>query len=174
MLQWPCGHATLGFSGWCTERPCRKSVEQSSLCIVDATDRILCKAKVASEPEALVCFFHQVGAAVTRIGLEAGRLSQWLHAGLSEAASRQCCWRLSRADVFRFSIGPSSQELDPPANPARFTSTHPGRCGTSSLPTTDQQPLSPPPRSPSCPSVSSRRTQTFQTWAEITGVATLA
>src|SRR5215203_5528815 len=42
-------------------------------------------SKVASEPEALVGFFRQLGMAVTRIGLEAGPLSQWLHAGLCEA-----------------------------------------------------------------------------------------
>jgi transposase len=40
---------------------------------------------VPSEPQALVRFFVQLGAVVTRIGLEAGPLSQWLHAGLTEA-----------------------------------------------------------------------------------------
>jgi transposase len=47
--------------------------------------RIVCEAKVASEPEVLAGFFRRLGLAVTRIGLEAGPLSQWLHAGLSEA-----------------------------------------------------------------------------------------
>ena len=61
------------------------SLEQSSVCVVDATGKIVREAKVASEPEALVRFFRQVGVPVTRIGLEAGPLSQWLHAGLSEA-----------------------------------------------------------------------------------------
>lgn len=61
------------------------SLEQSSICVVDATGKIVREAKVASEPEALVRFFRQAGMAVTRIGLEAGPLSQWLHAGLSEA-----------------------------------------------------------------------------------------
>ena len=61
------------------------SLEQSSVCVVDAAGRIVREAKVASEPEALVRFFSQVGVPVDRIGLEAGPLSQWLHAGLSEA-----------------------------------------------------------------------------------------
>lgn len=61
------------------------SLEQSSICVVDATGRIVREAKVASEPEDLVRFFRQAKVAVTRIGLEAGPLSQWLHAGLSEA-----------------------------------------------------------------------------------------
>jgi transposase len=59
------------------------SLEHSSICVVDATGRIVCEAKVVSEPEALVRFFRQAEVAVTRIGLEAGPLSQWLHAGLS-------------------------------------------------------------------------------------------
>ena len=42
------------------------------------------EAKVASEPEALVCFFKELGVPVNRIGLEAGPLSQWLHAGLTQ------------------------------------------------------------------------------------------
>ncbi len=61
------------------------SLEQSSVCVVDATGRIVREAKVASEPEALVRFFGQLGLPVIRIGLEAGPLSQWLHAGLSKA-----------------------------------------------------------------------------------------
>ena len=61
------------------------SLERSSVCVVDATGRIVREAKVASEPEALVAFFGQLGVALTRIGLEAGPLSQWLHAGLAGA-----------------------------------------------------------------------------------------
>ena len=61
------------------------ALERSSVCVVDATGRIVREAKVASEPEALVRFFGQLGLAVTRIGLEAGPLSQWLHAGLTAA-----------------------------------------------------------------------------------------
>jgi transposase len=61
------------------------SLKDSSVCVVDATGRILREAKVASEPEALVAWFRGLGLEVTRIGLEAGPLSQWLHAGLSEA-----------------------------------------------------------------------------------------
>ena len=61
------------------------SLEQSSVCVVDATGKVVREAKVASEPEALVIFFQQLGMPMTRIGLEAGPLSQWLHAGLSKA-----------------------------------------------------------------------------------------
>ena len=61
------------------------SLERSSVCVVDSSGRIIREAKVASEPEALVGFFGQLGLPVVRIGLEAGPLSQWLHAGLTAA-----------------------------------------------------------------------------------------
>jgi transposase len=61
------------------------SLERSSVRVVDATGRIVREAKVASEPEALVDFFGQLGLPLTRVGLEAGPLSQWLHAGLTGA-----------------------------------------------------------------------------------------
>jgi transposase len=61
------------------------SLERSSVCVVDGSGRIIREAKVASEPEALVDFFRRLGLSLTRVGLEAGPLSQWLHAGLAEA-----------------------------------------------------------------------------------------
>jgi len=61
------------------------SLELSSICVVDAQGKIVKEAKVASEPEALVCFCKGLGFPVKRIGLEAGPLSQWLHAGLVQA-----------------------------------------------------------------------------------------
>jgi transposase len=61
------------------------SLELSSVCVVDTQGKIVKEAKVASEPEALVAFFKALSIAVKRIGLEAGPLSQWLHAGLRQA-----------------------------------------------------------------------------------------
>src|SRR6185437_14142293 len=61
------------------------SLERSSVCVVDAAGRIVREAKVASEPEALVRFFRELGLPLARVGLEAGPLSQWLHAGLTGA-----------------------------------------------------------------------------------------
>jgi transposase len=61
------------------------SLESSSVCIVDATGRVVREAKIASEPEALVGWFQQLGAEPARIGLEAGPLSQWLYAGMRDA-----------------------------------------------------------------------------------------
>src|SRR5215216_6300418 len=61
------------------------SLKDSSVCVVDATGRIVREAKVASEPDALAAWFCGLGIEVARIGLEAGPLSQWLHDGLGEA-----------------------------------------------------------------------------------------
>ena len=52
---------------------------------MDGRGKIVKEAKVASEPEALVYFFKELGFPVNRIGFEAGPLSQWLHAGLTQA-----------------------------------------------------------------------------------------
>jgi len=61
------------------------SLELSSVCVVDAQGKIVKEAKVSSEPEALVSFFKGLGFPMKRVGLEAGPLSQWLHAGLVQA-----------------------------------------------------------------------------------------
>jgi transposase len=61
------------------------ALEQNSVCVVDWTGRIVREARVASEPEALTRFLGRHGLVVTRIGVEAGPLSQWLHAGLTQA-----------------------------------------------------------------------------------------
>ena len=58
------------------------SLEWSSVCVVDAAGQIVREAKVPSEREALVALFAQGGLRFTRICLEAGPLSQWLHTGL--------------------------------------------------------------------------------------------
>jgi transposase len=67
------------------------SLEWSSVCIVDATGEIVREAKVRSEREAVVAFLQATGLTFTRIGLEAGPLSQWLYAGLVGAGLPAIC-----------------------------------------------------------------------------------
>jgi transposase len=69
------------------------SLESASICVVDASGRIVREAKVASEPEALIAWFRMLQVTPTRIGLEAGPLSQWLYAGMREGGFRLSCWR---------------------------------------------------------------------------------
>ena len=61
------------------------SVEYSSVCIVDATGKIVREGKPASEREALIGWLHSWGFELARVGLEAGPLSQWLYAALKQA-----------------------------------------------------------------------------------------
>ena len=55
--------------------------------------RIVKKTKVASEPEALGNSFGVPGITVKQIGVEAGPLLQWLHAGLKRAGLMPFCLR---------------------------------------------------------------------------------
>lgn len=61
------------------------SLECSSLCVVDASGKIVREGKVASEPEDLISWLRSLGQELNRIGLEAGPLSQWLFAAMREA-----------------------------------------------------------------------------------------
>ena len=61
------------------------SLELSSLCVLDATGKVIREAKVASEPEALVKSLRGLDLTIVRVGLEAGPLSQWPCDGLHEA-----------------------------------------------------------------------------------------
>lgn len=54
-------------------------------CGFDGTGRA--GGKIASESEALIGWFHQLGTGLTRIGLEAGPLSQWVYSGMRDAGS---------------------------------------------------------------------------------------
>src|SRR2546421_8359730 len=63
------------------------SLECSSVCIVDASGKIVREGKVASEPAALIVWFAALGFGLARIGLEAGPLSQWLYAAMRQAGS---------------------------------------------------------------------------------------
>ena len=67
------------------------SVNETSVCVVDDTGRIVREAKVASEPEALLAVLTNPGYHFKRIGLEAGPLSQWLFSALAEAGLSVIC-----------------------------------------------------------------------------------
>jgi transposase len=60
------------------------SLEYASVCVVDASGKIVREGKVLSEPAALIAWFAALGLGCERIGLEAGPLSQWLYAAMRE------------------------------------------------------------------------------------------
>jgi transposase len=61
------------------------SVNETSVCIVDESGRIVREVRVASEPDALLAVLRNGVYHFKRIGLEAGPLSQWLYSALGEA-----------------------------------------------------------------------------------------
>jgi len=61
------------------------SLEYSSVCVVNASGKIVREGKVLSEPDALIGWFGSLGLELGRIGLEAGPLSQWLYAAMTQA-----------------------------------------------------------------------------------------
>ena len=61
------------------------SLEYSSVCVVDTTGKIFREAKVASDPAALISWLKSLDCGLSRVGLEAGPLSQWLYAAIQEA-----------------------------------------------------------------------------------------
>src|SRR5438105_14213676 len=67
------------------------SVNETSICIVDDTGRIVREMKVASEPETLLSVLTNPAYRFKRIGLEAGPLSQWLFSALAEAGLPVIC-----------------------------------------------------------------------------------
>src|ERR1700730_17852377 len=61
------------------------SLEYSSVCVVNASGKIVREGKVLSEPDALINWFGSVGLELSRVGLEAVPLSQWLYAAMTQA-----------------------------------------------------------------------------------------
>jgi transposase len=67
------------------------SLEETSICLVEAAGTIVREARVESEPSAIVDWFKQIGLRVTRLGLEAGPLSPWLQSALAAAGLPAVC-----------------------------------------------------------------------------------
>src|SRR3954453_12423070 len=61
------------------------SLETSSICIVDGAGTIVRELKSESDPDGLGAALNGTGLVFARVGLEAGPLSAWLHAGLRAA-----------------------------------------------------------------------------------------
>jgi transposase len=67
------------------------SVNETSVCVVDDTGKIVREVKVASEPGALLQVLENRSYSFKRIGLEAGPLSQWLYSAFAEAGLPVIC-----------------------------------------------------------------------------------
>ena len=61
------------------------SLASTAICVLGEKGKIVTEAQVASAPESLVAFMHELPHGIAAIGLEAGPLSHWLHKGLTDA-----------------------------------------------------------------------------------------
>jgi len=67
------------------------SLEETAICVVNDDGEIVCESIAASEPDSLIRWFVATGLTFDRLGLEAGPLSPWLHAGLRAAGFPAIC-----------------------------------------------------------------------------------
>ncbi len=75
------------------------SLEETAICVVDGTGRIVKKARAASEPDALAAALNQLDLPLERIGLEACSLTAWLHDGLRELGFAATCIETRQANA---------------------------------------------------------------------------
>ena len=54
------------------------SVKETSVCVVDDSSKVISEQKVLTEPDNIITLLTSIGETYTRIGIEAGPLSQWL------------------------------------------------------------------------------------------------
>jgi hypothetical protein len=75
------------------------SLEESAICVVDETGRIMKELRAASEPDPLVATLQRTGSAAERIGLEACSLTAWLYEGLRHAGLPAICIEARQANA---------------------------------------------------------------------------
>src|SRR3712207_6311129 len=75
------------------------SLEETAICLVDATGRIVKEMRVPSEPEALIAALRAINLPLERIGLEACSLAAWLHDELRLAGLPAICTETRQANA---------------------------------------------------------------------------
>lgn len=75
------------------------SLEETAICVVDRTGRIVKEMRAASEPEALVGALRGLDVSLERIGLEACSLTAWLHDELRAAGLPAICIETRQANA---------------------------------------------------------------------------
>jgi transposase len=75
------------------------SLEETAICVVDGSGRIVREMRAASEPEALIAALRQIDLPLERIGLEACSLAAWLHDELGAAGWPVICIETRQANA---------------------------------------------------------------------------
>ena len=75
------------------------SLEETAICVVDGTGRILKETRAPSEPEALIAALREIGLPLERVGLEACSLTAWLHDELRSTGLPAICIETRQANA---------------------------------------------------------------------------
>lgn len=75
------------------------SLEETAICVVDGSGRIVRELRATSDPEALAGALQQLELPLNRIGLEACSLSAWIHEGLRRAGLPAICIETRQANA---------------------------------------------------------------------------
>jgi transposase len=75
------------------------SLEETSICVVDESDKIVRELVAASEPEALVAAIEATGLSFERIGMEACGTTAWLHDEMLDRGVATICICARRANA---------------------------------------------------------------------------
>ena len=75
------------------------SLEETAICVVDGTGRIVKEARAASEPDALINALTGMNLPLERVGLEACSLAAWLHDELRQAGLPAICIETRQANA---------------------------------------------------------------------------
>ena len=75
------------------------SLEETAICVVDGTGRIVKEARAPSEPQALITALREIELPLERIGLEACSLTAWLHDELRTAGLPAICIETRQANA---------------------------------------------------------------------------
>ena len=67
------------------------SLAETAICVVNEDGIVVTEGKTASEPDDLVRWLVATGLTITRVGLEAGPLSPWLHTELRATGLPAIC-----------------------------------------------------------------------------------
>ncbi len=75
------------------------SLEETAICVVDGSGRIVRETRATSDPEALIAALRQIALPLERVGLEACSLSAWLHDELRAAGWPVICIETRQANA---------------------------------------------------------------------------
>ncbi|PZX14217.1 transposase [Palleronia aestuarii] len=67
------------------------SLNETAICVVDATGRIVAEGAVPSDPDSILTWLDRRKCPIERAGLEIGGISRWLHEGLRAGGLNAIC-----------------------------------------------------------------------------------